>query len=116
MDLRSEESRNALPWKPPDVTTIAVRHEDFEHAESEPFRQQGPVRRLQGLPALSRHTVAPATKCSMEAFTAHQLRHFCRVGSLDDAFFGHDHIDEVGRRHVEYRIQHVHIGAQPLTT
>jgi hypothetical protein len=39
MDLRSKEGRNAPPWKPPDVTTIAVRHEAFESAENEPFRQ-----------------------------------------------------------------------------
>jgi hypothetical protein len=38
MDLRNEEGRSAPSWKPPDITTNAVRHEVFEALESEPFR------------------------------------------------------------------------------
>ncbi len=41
---------------------------------------------------------------SVQALAAHQLGHFLGIGALDDAALGHDDIDQVGRRHVEYRI------------
>ena len=48
MDLRSREGCIEPSRKPPDVTTIAVRHEDFESADYGPFRHQTPEKRLQG--------------------------------------------------------------------
>lgn len=54
MYLRSKEGRSAPPWKPPDVTTIAVRHEAFEHCKNVPVRHQTPEKRLQGPTALTR--------------------------------------------------------------
>lgn len=58
-------------------------------------------------------TISAPTQTSVQPLTAHQLGQFRGVRPLDDAFFGHDHIDQVGRGHVEHRVVGPYVQALP---
>lgn len=51
---------------------------------------------------------------SMQAPATHELRHFRCIRPLDHALFGDDRVDQVGRRHVEHRIDRMHLGGDAL--
>ena len=50
----------------------------------------------------------------MQAFTAHQLGHFCRIRALDHALLGDDRIDQVGRGDIEHRVKGFDVSCQAL--
>ena len=52
----------------------------------------------------------------MQSLATHQLSHFCRVRTLDNAFLGNDHVDQVRRGHIKNRIERLHVCTDPLAT
>src|SRR5690606_20374732 len=50
----------------------------------------------------------------VQPFPAHQIRHLRCCGPLDNALLGNDDIDEIGRCHVEYRIEGLDVGGEAL--
>ena len=46
---------------------------------------------------------------SMQPLTAHQLGQFRRIRPLNHALLSHNHINQVGRSHIKYRVKRINL-------
>ncbi len=128
MDLRNEGRRDGRSWKLPDVITkagavgrserqytvivgaalcrerAAQQPRQFLLLRRHPGAALRPYRDARPLPQSTR-----STEVSVQTLAANQLGQFGGIRALDNTPLGHDNVNQVGRGHVEHRVEYLHI-------